>query len=150
MSEIIRIDGSTVQIGTEDGKIIDVPIACLQFSNPSVGDKVNIYKSDNETIVRRTEQNTSVTSQSAATYRAVERKMNKHVFVWIGTFLFVYLGVDRFMRGQTGLGICKLLFGVLTVGIWYLVDWIVAMVNVYGNTFRDSEDVVFINGKYAK
>ena len=32
------------------------------------------------------------------------------------------LGVDRFMLGDYGLGICKLLFSWLTFGIWPLVD----------------------------
>lgn len=32
------------------------------------------------------------------------------------------LGVDRFYIGDVGLGVCKLLFGWLTVGIWPLVD----------------------------
>ncbi len=32
------------------------------------------------------------------------------------------LGVDRFLIGDTGLGVCKLLFGWLTFGIWPLVD----------------------------
>lgn len=32
------------------------------------------------------------------------------------------LGADRFYLGDTGLGICKLLFGWLTFGIWPLVD----------------------------
>ena len=32
------------------------------------------------------------------------------------------LGVDRFLIGDVGLGVCKLLFGWLTFGIWPLVD----------------------------
>ncbi|MBY5035204.1 TM2 domain-containing protein [Streptococcus gallolyticus] len=32
------------------------------------------------------------------------------------------LGIDRFYIGQIGLGVCKLLFGWLTFGIWPLVD----------------------------
>ncbi len=32
------------------------------------------------------------------------------------------LGIDRFYIGDTGLGICKLLFGWLTFGIWPLID----------------------------
>ena len=31
-------------------------------------------------------------------------------------------GVDRFYIGDTGLGITKLLFGWLTLGIWPLID----------------------------
>ena len=32
------------------------------------------------------------------------------------------LGVDRFMIGDTGLGVAKLLFGWVTCGIWPLID----------------------------
>lgn len=32
------------------------------------------------------------------------------------------LGIDRFVVGDTGLGVCKLLFGWLTLGIWPFVD----------------------------
>lgn len=31
-------------------------------------------------------------------------------------------GVDRFYLGDVGLGVCKLLFGWLTLGIWPLLD----------------------------
>lgn len=32
-----------------------------------------------------------------------EKKINKHIFVWIGNFLVGHFGVDRFMRGQIGM-----------------------------------------------
>ena len=32
------------------------------------------------------------------------------------------LGIDRFYIGDTGVGVCKLLFGWLTLGIWPFVD----------------------------
>ena len=76
--------------------------------------------------------------------------INKHLFVWIGAFLFGVLGVDRFMRGQIGLGLVKLFIGSwLTAGIWALVDWIIAMVKAY-STFSDTEELTFINGMYAR
>lgn len=31
-------------------------------------------------------------------------------------------GIDRFLIGDTALGVCKLLFGWLTLGIWPLID----------------------------
>lgn len=31
-------------------------------------------------------------------------------------------GVDRFYIGDVGVGICKLLFGMLTLGIWPFID----------------------------
>jgi TM2 domain-containing membrane protein YozV len=50
----------------------------------------------------------------------MERRIDKHVFTWIGAFLLGGLGVDRFMRGQVGLGIFKLIT-VGGFGIWALI-----------------------------
>lgn len=78
-----------------------------------------------------------------------QKKINKHIFVWVGNFLFGYLGVDRFLRGQIGVGICKLLFNWLTLGIWALVDWIISLVKAYGGTC-DGEEIIFDeNGNYT-
>jgi TM2 domain-containing membrane protein YozV len=58
------------------------------------------------------------------------RRVNKVVFVLL-CFFFGSLGVDRFMRGQVGLGLFKLLIGWwITFGIWPLVDFIVALVKL--------------------
>ena len=79
------------------------------------------------------------------------RKINKHIFVWVGTFLFGEIGVDRFLRGQIGLGICKLLFGWLTLGIWPFVDWVISLSKAYGNAYGKVEDITFdANGNYLK
>jgi len=69
------------------------------------------------------------------------RSINKHIYVWICSFLFGALGVDRFVRGQIGLGIIKLFTGGMG-GIWYLADFIIAAVKAYG-TYRDTEDLYF-------
>ncbi|HEM6115887.1 NINE protein [Streptococcus pluranimalium] len=79
----------------------------------------------------------------------MEKKINKHIFVWLGNFLFGYLGVDRFMRGQIGLGVAKLLLNWLTLGLWSLIDWIISVVKAY-STYSDVEEITFIDGKYSK
>lgn len=75
--------------------------------------------------------------------------MNKHLFVWVMSFILGPFGADRFVRGQIGWGIVKLLFGSFTFGIWWVVDWVIAMVKAYGQAFGGQDDLVFIDGKYA-
>jgi TM2 domain-containing membrane protein YozV len=77
------------------------------------------------------------------------RSMDKHIFVWVGCFLFGWLGVDRFMRGQIGLCILKLLTAG-GAGIWALVDFIIGLVKVYGDAFGAGEQVVFVDKHYAR
>ena len=79
-------------------------------------------------------------------------KVNKHIFVWVGNFLFGGLGIDRFLRGQIGLGVFKLLIGSwITLGIWPLVDFIISVVKAYGSSYGDSEYVTFdAEGHYTK
>ena len=58
------------------------------------------------------------------------RRVNKIAFVLLCFFLGG-IGVDRFMRGQVGLGIFKLLIGSwATLGIWPLVDFVIALVKL--------------------
>ena len=80
--------------------------------------------------------------------KIMEKRINKHVFVWVFTFLIGGLGVDRFVRGQIGLGVLKLLTGG-GCGIWALVDWIIALIKAYGSAYAGSEEFVFVNGQYT-
>ena len=58
------------------------------------------------------------------------RKMNKHIFTWVLSCLCGMYGVDRFVRGQIGLGIFKILtFGGF--GIWYMADLGIAIYKSY-------------------
>ena len=73
----------------------------------------------------------------------MEKRIDKHIFIIVGCFFFGYFGVDRFLRGQIGLGILKLLIDWF--GIWALIDFIISLTK-YGNY---KEEFVFIDGKWA-
>lgn len=88
--------------------------------------------------------------QGESSDNAAYISLNKHIFVWVFTFLVGSLGVDRFMRGQTGMGIVKLLTGG-ALGIWSLVDFIVAVTKAYGSSYGSSENIEFDRfGNYTK
>ena len=78
------------------------------------------------------------------------KTIDKNVFTWVFCFLLGGLGIDRFVRGQVGTGIMKLLLFVPTLGLWALIDWIIALVKAYGGAFGQEKDFTFVNGKYAR
>ena len=49
-------------------------------------------------------------------------KIKNPIVILILSIFLGGLGVDRFAIGDIGLGICKLLFGWLTFGLWPLID----------------------------
>jgi TM2 domain-containing membrane protein YozV len=74
---------------------------------------------------------------------------NKHIFVWVFTFVLGELGIDRFIRGQIGLGVIKLIT-LGACGVWALVDFIIACVKAYGGAYADTEEITFVNGLYTR
>jgi TM2 domain-containing membrane protein YozV len=72
----------------------------------------------------------------------MEKRLDKEMFALVCFFLG-YFGVDRFMRGQVGLGILKFLD---FTGIFALVDFII-MLTKLGNY---DKDFVFIDGHWKE
>lgn len=148
MAEILQIEGDKVKIGTDDGKVVTVPLKNLNYEEPQKGDKVKFYKDGGEYIVTR--EGSSMEGLIGTDAKG-NKKINKHIFVWIGSFMFGGFGVDRFLRGQIGTGVCKLLFNWLTLGIWSLVDWIIALTKAYGSAYGNTENITFdADGKYTR
>lgn len=49
------------------------------------------------------------------------KSLTSPVVVWVVSFFFGYLGIDRFMVGSVGAGVVKLLTGG-GFGIWWFID----------------------------
>ena len=74
---------------------------------------------------------------------------NKHLFTWLFSFFLGVYGVDRFLRGQIGLGILKLFTGG-GFGFLYMYDLIVAIYKSYAGEYREMDDLLFdANGNFV-
>ena len=143
MAKILTINSSKVQIGTDDNKIIEAPIAALNFSNPQVGESVIIYQNGKQIIVARAD---SMMSKVYGATADGQRHVNKILYVLL-SFCVGGFGVHRFLRGQIGLGVLMIFLNPLTLGIWWLVDFIIGLVKL---TEFPGDDFVFAeNGDWA-
>lgn len=79
----------------------------------------------------------------------MEKRIDKNIFTWVFTFLLGGLGVDRFVRGQIGLGILKLIT-CGGCGIWGIIDFVIALIKAYGDAYGSQQEFVFVDGMYTK
>ena len=73
----------------------------------------------------------------------MEKRFNKHMYVWLFAWLLGELGVDRFMRGQILYGVLKLIT-VGGCGIWWLIDIFSAQRRAYEYNYKKFNEAVML------
>ena len=100
MAKIIKIEGSTVTIGMDDGTIKEVNTADCSGFTPAVGIEVDVFSAENKVIV----------SKKAVPLTAnAPHSVNKVGYVLLAFFLGG-IGIHKFYAGHIILGFIYLIF----------------------------------------
>ncbi|MBQ6375669.1 TM2 domain-containing protein [Candidatus Saccharibacteria bacterium] len=143
---VLKINAHDFKIGMEDGTVLTIPRTEMKDPDFDVEDEVEIFKDGREFIIRVVERANRETVKARS-----RRKVDKNLFVWVGTFLFGWLGVDRFMRGQVFFGVLKIFIGPYTLFLWNIIDFFVAFSKAYGSAYGDKSEITFDrDGNYTR
>lgn len=131
----------------EKGSAIDVDIDNITFEVEDADEKDTSYEEAADSSYDPYAE--SYSDMYGRRPFAYSRRINKHVFTWLFSFVLGIYGVDRFARGQIGLGLLKLMtFGGM--GFWYLADLILAIAKAYGSGSVEDSDFYFDRyGRYV-
>lgn len=122
MSKIVKIDNDIIFVGMDNGSIKEVRKTDLSF-DPSIGDEVEVYETENNLIVTKKQEkkdnfkndgisiNVSNNNQTGAPmYIANNTKAVNKVVYCILTFFLGGVGVHKFYAGKISSGILYFLF----------------------------------------
>lgn len=118
MSKILKVNVQTTTIGLDNGELLEVPTSSLDFI-PNVNDEVEVFKSANETIIRKKENKD--TSSVVNNHFYTGKSVNKIAYLLL-TFFLGGIGVHKFYVGKTGSGILYLLL------CWTFIPTIIALI----------------------
>lgn len=153
MAKIISITDTVVSIGTDNGGIKEVRACDLNFV-PHVGDEVEIFETDQKTIVSKLEKKPEVqtaipnggininltntqtqqTNQTSTIATAPDnaKVVNKVVYCVLAFFLGGF-GAHKFYAGKIGSGIAYLLF------FWTAIPALIAFFEFLGALFKKAD-----------
>ena len=149
MAKIIKIENGIVSIGTDNGGIDEARVSDLNFI-PSIGDEVEVYKTESKTIVVKKDkpqsgnssgininvQNTAATPSNSSYSNG--KAVNKVAYCILAFFLGG-IGAHKFYAGKIGMGILYLLF------CWTFVPAVISLIEfLIGLTKRADENGMII------
>jgi TM2 domain-containing membrane protein YozV len=141
MAKIVSIENDIVEIGEDNGNLLEVRRVDLNFE-PRVGDAVDIFRNEGKIKIVPSNSSNSNVSQTGQgininltqsvnqqgtnpIYVATGKVVNKTVYCLL-CFFVGWLGVHKFYAGKVGMGILYI-FTVGLFGIGVFVDLIVGL-----------------------